>query len=714
MLLSIVYQYIVPLMEAHYIEQKKQLCKSLVDIIVTGLSGWDKSVSEGQVSLAEAQQQSIRLIRQARFGNDLKLYYWIIDNQNRIVMHPYRPDLERVDPDKVTDPSGQQLFKLTKEMANIAKSPNGGFIEYQWQRFEASNIITPKIAYLKTFTPWKWAIGTGIYIDDLELELAKWKRNVITISLILVSIACAMSVILSIFALKWRQREEKVSLELIERDKQFRMIFETSPYAMAIIRLIDDKFLAVNSSFESLVQFSKKDLLGEKTQKLGFALLEENYRHCRTLLEQKKNAPSEEVVVTLPDGEIKTLLCSSTNIDFDNTPSLLWMGVDITKTKILEEQLRQSQKMDVIGQLAGGVAHDFNNMLAGIMGNAEMLASSIPAETPAKQQIETIISSCEKSADLTRKLLAFSRPGKNISIAFDIHESINATTALAERSFDRRIQIITRFEADKHIMYGDPSLIQNALLNLAVNARDAMPQGGTLTLSTSNVLLDESFCSSYAPELNAGWFIEIDIADTGIGIPLEIQSRLFEPFFTTKPAGSGTGLGLSVVYGTIKEHHGKITVESKQNIGTIFKIYLPIDPTAVAQPSNKESFLDKGRGRILVVDDEPVIRSLLSSQLESLGYEVISAEDGEIALEIYRKEIHGINLVLLDMVMPKLSGIETFLKLKDINPDIKVIFCSGFSHQGDLEKLYQQGALAFLHKPYRISTLASAIKQALG
>jgi len=378
---------------------------------------------------------------------------------------------------------------------------------------------------------------------------------------------------------------------------------------------------------------------------------------------------------------------------------------DITDRKKLEEQLYQSQKMDVVGQLAGGIAHDFNNMLSGIIGSAEMLSFKIAEDSPLRTYVSMILKGAERAAALTKNLLAYSRKGKLISTVINIHEPINDAIGLLERSIDKRIAIRTEFHADDSTVTGDPALLQNAFLNLGLNARDAMPEGGVLTYTTRNVTVDES--SQLMREM--GRYVEIEVSDTGKGMTPDLMGRIFEPFFTTKEFGKGTGLGLAAVYGTVKDHRGDINVYSEPGIGSIFKIRIPVENKIAGSASAANEEIIKGTGCILIIDDEAIIRNIAYAQLVHLGYEVLLAEDGEAGIEIFTKEKSRISLAIIDLVMPKISGQETLRRILEIEPAAKVIFSSGFNYYEKSNKLIELGAAAFIQKPFQLSKLSRLV-----
>ncbi len=386
---------------------------------------------------------------------------------------------------------------------------------------------------------------------------------------------------------------------------------------------------------------------------------------------------------------------------------------DVTEQRMVEEQLRQSQKMDSIGQLAGGIAHDFNNMLTGIMGAADVLSRKLSGDPKMRQYAEIIVNASHKASSLTRKLLDFSRKGKLVSTSIDVHAIIRDTILLLERSIDRRIEIRQHLSAGQSCVDGDPVQLQNALVNLCINARDAMPQGGTLTISTQNVDMDWDFCHRHGESLAPGKYIKVSVKDTGHGIEPQIMNRIFEPFFTTKEIGEGTGLGLPAAYGAISEHKGLIECNSKPRQGAEFIIYLPVELSAATTAETAAP--PDGNGKtILIIDDEEFVRRLAQDILQDLGYKVIVAPDGIVGSSIFAREKDHIDLVIIDMVMPGLSGRETFLKLAELDPGVRVVFSSGFTRDQGMEDLLNKNNVkGFVQKPFRIADLGDAVAAAI-
>ena len=386
---------------------------------------------------------------------------------------------------------------------------------------------------------------------------------------------------------------------------------------------------------------------------------------------------------------------------------------DITAEYKMQVQLEHSQRLDAIGQLAGGVAHDFNNILGGIMGFSELLGRFLSDQPEAVEINRMVIEACGRAAEMTNKLLTFSRKSKTSFTIIELNRLLGETATLLRSTLDRRIEIILKLEAEEDRVVGDEVMLQNAIINLAINASHAMPEGGPLLIQTSDQVLDEHYCSSSAFHLAPGEYLAIRIEDKGSGIPREVMTRIFEPFFTTKEQGKGTGLGLAAVYGTIQQHEGEIKVYSELGIGTTFNILLPLSKNIDQKQIPNDTDNLKGNATILLVDDEHIIRLPLVNMLESLGYHVIQATTGKEAVTLFRKDSEKIDLVILDMIMPVMNGKDCFLKLREFRPDIPVILASGFSESEDIRFLKSQGLNAFITKPFRKAQIAKLVRDVL-
>jgi PAS domain S-box-containing protein len=378
--------------------------------------------------------------------------------------------------------------------------------------------------------------------------------------------------------------------------------------------------------------------------------------------------------------------------------------------KKLEIQVQQAQKMESIGTLAGGIAHDFNNILMGIQGNASLMAIKTDASHPSYEKIKNIETYVENGTELTRQLLGFARRGKYHAITTDINDVIEKSARMFGRT-KKEIRIHLDLVPEIWTAEVDRGQIEQALLNLYVNAWQAMPDGGGLSLKTENIVLDADFINTQPYKVEAGDYIKITVTDSGIGIDKQTQARIFEPFFTTKEMGRGTGLGLASVYGIIKNHGGYINVCSETGQGTAFTIYLPASAKAI-QPEVKTvtPIVVTGNGTILLIDDEKMIIDVGQELLQELGYDVLTASSGRQAIEIYRQKHTQIDLVIMDLIMPGLSGGETYDRLKEINTDVKVLLSSGYSINGQAAKIMERGCDGFIQKPFNINQLSEKIQ----
>lgn len=403
--------------------------------------------------------------------------------------------------------------------------------------------------------------------------------------------------------------------------------------------------------------------------------------------------------------------CTLTHVSFEDKQYIISLIHDITEQHKLEEELYQSRKMDAIGQLAGGIAHDFNNLLAGIIGATEVIKSKSKEDSADYTMLNLILQTAERASDLTSKLLSFSRKGKIRSTAVDVHTIIGDTIEILRRSIDKSITINTDLSAQHSLIVGDPSQLQNALLNLSINARDAINGSGSIKISTTVTEISQNEISKIPFKLSSGPYIAITIRDSGCGIAKENINSIFEPFFTTKETGKGTGLGLAAVYGTMVDHGGAITVDSTIGKGTTFTLLFPLDESStLSQPILAESVVE-GMGQILLVDDEEIVRTTAKFILKDLGYKLLLAKNGLEALNIFQKEKGSIDCIILDMVMPIMSGEECFRKIRDLDTELPIIIASGFPQSKRVEEMLCNGLTAFIQKPYRRAELSRLINE---
>jgi CheY-like chemotaxis protein len=365
--------------------------------------------------------------------------------------------------------------------------------------------------------------------------------------------------------------------------------------------------------------------------------------------------------------------------------------------------------MEALGELAGGVAHDFNNLLTGILACAAEVREEAPPGSPAQEAARTIEQAARRAAELTRQLLGFARRGKLCSAPVDLHAAVPEVTRLLGRTLDARISIVTRLEAPRAIVLGDSGQIQHAILNLAVNARDAMHGGGVLTLATALVEKTAADLGAH-PGARAGPHVALSVSDTGEGVPAEIVHRIFDPFFTTKEPGRGTGLGLATVYGIAVNHGGFVEVVNEPAGGARFTLFLPLhEGVAAVRPA--EAVAPACGGRVLLVDDEALVRAGAGRALARLGCEVAACDCGEAAVR--HLAANRVDLAIVDLGMPGLDGLQTFRALRAVDPGLPVVIASGYGRDGRAQEVLDAGALAFLQKPWTLEQLATAVTAAL-
>jgi PAS domain S-box-containing protein len=442
---------------------------------------------------------------------------------------------------------------------------------------------------------------------------------------------------------------------------------------------------------------------------------ETTYHQVSTLLGDQDWRGSPEELVVVVDGEERVLSVSQSPIERrSNELGRLVILQDVTERNRMEAQLRQAQKMDAIGALAGGVAHDMNNVLGAVMAVASVIKLEAPPDGKHQDDIDEILASCRRGRDLTQNLLGFARKGKYIKKRLSLNDRVESVTELLGRTISKLVVIEADLEPCLLAVEGDPGQITHVLMNVCLNAVDAMSRGGkgTLSIRTANVELDP--VDLKGSDLRPGTYVRVEVRDSGEGMDLETRQRAFEPFFSTKPKGKGTGLGLSMVYGTVANHGGRVSLESEPDKGTTVTIDLPASSGEVEQISSELEPVSTNLElcTVLLVDDEEMVRAAGQRMLESLGHQVLLAEDGAQAVEIYREQGEQVGVVLLDLVMPVMDGAEAFNELQALDPQVRVLITSGHAMEEAAEALLSRGALGFLHKPYAIELLALELAQA--
>jgi two-component system sensor histidine kinase EvgS len=561
---------------------------------------------------------------------------------------------------------------------------------------------------------------TGRYRDVYSKWLGIYRQDEITFrdAFYYVVLVAGPAVFLLALAVLWsRTLKHQVDIktkELAESEKRYKAVVEDQTECISRFKP-DGEMTWVNHNTAKLVNMLPEEVVGTNL----FDQIDET--HAEIIKEsiagmtiERPTAESEQWIM-LSGGERICILWANHGIfdDEGNLVEIQGVGREITDYKHLENQMLQSEKMKAIGQLAGGVAHDFNNQLTGILGYANMLVEKLD-DPRLRRYAENIIKSSKRSAALTGDLLAFSRKGKNLSERVDMHKIISDVVSILEHSIDKRIKITQLLKARPAAVTGDPNQLQNAILNIAINARDVMPEGGCIAFETNVTTLDEDFCNKQSFEIESGDYVMVSISDTGSGISEDIKTHIFEPFFTTKDVGEGAGMGLAGVLGTVESHNGMIDVESECGKGAKFRIYLPVSD--IAEKIKKDTPVEKpayGEGHIMLIDDEEIIRELGSDMFKELGYNVTSFEESSAAVAFYEKCWQEIDLVIIDMIMPDLGGRDIFAALKKINPEIRALLSSGYTLDGEAQEILKDGVKGFIGKPFTLGKLSKEVSSAL-
>jgi PAS domain S-box-containing protein len=503
---------------------------------------------------------------------------------------------------------------------------------------------------------------------------------------------------------------------LARTEMSYRNLIEEAPYG--ICRLTEEgELLLVNHALAEMLGYDSNDEL--RTRNMKTDVCENIGDHARLLemLRENEHVQGAELQWRRKDGRTVNVRLGG-RVDSDETGRLYYevLAENVTERIQFESQLRQIQKMQAVGQLAGGIAHDFNNLLMVMRGHTEILSTRLApgANTPARNNLEQLERATQRAAMLTRQLLAFSRQQVLQPRVLDVNRVVAEMIEMLPRLIGENIEVSFRPGERLCSVNADAGQLEQALLNLTVNARDAMPGGGQITIETSNVEIDGTYIRR-RPAVPPGRYVVLTVSDTGCGISLEIQSRIFDPFFTTKEKGKGTGLGLAMVYGIVKQSGGYVWVYSEVGHGAAFKIYLPAVEQRVENSEPPTASLEKFEGTetILLVEDETNVRELISQYLRDMGHTVVEASDGAEALEVAHRYREPLHMLVTDMVMPKMSGRELADRLLEQYPQLKVLFISGYTSDTAARHGILEGEMAFLQKPFGLRDLARKIREVL-
>jgi len=501
---------------------------------------------------------------------------------------------------------------------------------------------------------------------------------------------------------------------LAESEERYRELFENANDSLFTADA-SGKITSVNRAAERASGYSRWELVGKHfTELLPPEALEAAERELAAKMHGRSEASVYESTILAKDGRrIAVEVSSRPIIDGDRVVGVQGSARDISERKRLEQQLRQAQKMEAVGRLAGGIAHDFNNLLTAIGGYAELVLSKLGPGDPLRHDAEEIRKAGERAASLTAQLLAFSRRQVLQPKVVDASAVLGETQSMLGRLIGEDVELVTRPARDLWHVRADPGQLQQVLVNLAVNARDAMPEGGRLTIETQNAKVGSRQASRLLP-MPAGKYVQLSVADTGVGMDAETRSHVFEPFFTTKDQGGGTGLGLATVYGIVKQSGGFVFVTSEPGQGARFDVYLPrVEEELEGRAQPPEASPLFGFETVLLVEDEDVVRELVREILEGNGYTVLEARDGEEAATLCRGHDGRIDLLLTDVVMPKLGGRELAERVTAGRPGLRILFMSGYTDVFQEGKDSLPPGAGFIQKPFSGAALARHVRELL-
>ncbi len=534
-------------------------------------------------------------------------------------------------------------------------------------------------------------------------------------SLLLIGLSLVLIAFVYTGNLKLARERQRHVRELAESEEKFRTLVENTSDVLFVVQ--QDRFVFVNPTMNRLLGYTLRELNSDQCE-VGRRLLAES-RKLNLAEEVSGKRQKSSLQLTDARGRLFFFEVFLIPIFWQNKEAVLGVLHDLTEREQLEKRLRQAAKMEAIGNLAAGIAHDFNNLLTVINGNTELILQQCWGDNCFRGELEDILLAGKKAAELTAKLLAFSRQQIREMISLDVNEIIREMKTMLQRTLPENIRIVFQLNERVGTIKADPGQFEQIVLNLAINARDAMPEGGMLKIETDSVYLGTEYSQKHGIKVPPGRYVVLSVIDTGCGIPHEIQDRIFEPFFTTKAKGQGTGLGLSTVYGIVKQNDGFIWVYSEPGMGTTFRIYFPEESSEKEEPLKEQAFLDpefldvKGNETVLVVEDDKAIRDLVDRTLRKAGYQVILAENGEEAERNVAAQGRDVDVLLADVVLPGTDGKRIAERIRNAFPACKVIFMSGYDAEIVARNRVLPRHVRFLGKPFSPIELLQEVRAAL-
>jgi PAS domain S-box-containing protein len=666
---------------------------------------------------------------------------------------------------------GKLQIHPAKEGSNIADSKDSkghefireiltnkdGIIRYPWVNRELGETrVREKLVAYRSFKEWNWIVCAGSWLDEMNPEpkifLKAMVGATILVAFILVLIFRTMlreenrfknELQIRIDAYQESQEELQATEEMLraqvdeyiethdqllateemlqvnlreveEISRKFKAVFENSPIGIALVTIPEGTFYEVNLACLNMFGYEPEAVIGKTTADLDVWQNQEDRNHFLNSIKDDGVVQNFEGKMNRRGGEEITILLSGSRLEISGNFFILIAFLEITEQKLLQSQLQQSQKMEAVGRLAGGVAHDFNNMLGVILGYAELALMKMVPSNPVYSNLCEIRSAAARSAELTRQLLAFARKQTIAPRVIDLNETVSGTLKMLKRLIGEDIDLIWQPAPALWTVKADPSQVDQMLANLCVNARDAIAEVGKMTIETGNRVFDDSYCAhnlGFIP----GEYVRLSVSDDGIGMDKETVTHIFEPFYTTKELGKGTGLGLSTVYGIVKQNSGFINVYSEPGQGTTFTIYLPrhIGESVDAPKAVTSEKAPRGSETILLVEDEPSILKTTALMLEGQGYRVLTAGTAAEAIQLFKEQSGRIRMLMSDVVMPDMNGRDLAKELRSFNPQLNCLFMSGYTadviaHHGVLDE-----GVHFIQKPFSLSDLATKVREVL-
>jgi PAS domain S-box-containing protein len=764
----IIYFLILPYMEKQKIEERHGKLRAVVNSVVSHMDYYERTlrrkVSELDPSMPgtieDAKALVIRNIIDMRY--DKTEYFFILDGNGTMVMHPMKPELVGKNMLDVKDPKGVLLFR---DMVMNSQRDGEAFVHYIWQSKYSPDILEPQITYARYYWPWDWVVCSSLYTQDIADAMRDIRMR--SAIYILAAAFAMLPVLLGLVYLGLSRplgrmlhgiqeihdgnldyRIPVLSLDEIGYvSQEFNQMVSTLQQSRDAIVRSEEKYRELSDMLPDIIYETDTGLNITYFNKAGYRLTgysEEDILAGLAVAYLVEEGECRRLEAMLEAGEDATIITThrvirkdGTDFHGENNASLMrehgrLVGLrgsirDVTDRRRMEEQLIQAQKMDTIGTLAGGLAHDFNNVLGGIVSTISIMKYEINREQALnpeslRKHIDVMERSGQRAVDMVQQLLTLSRKRDAVFAPVDLTAAVQSVVKICSNTFDKSIEIKVDLPREKALVQADPTQLEQILLNLCVNANHAMTimrpegqaMGGVLTISLARVTSDRQFCITHPEAIETDYW-KLSVTDTGVGIEKHNLSKVFIPFFTTKDKGAGTGLGLSMVYTIVQQHHGFTDVYSEKGIGSNFNVYLPVLESDLACEEMEEpSSIPRGEGLILVVDDEEVMRHTAGTILGKCGYRVITAMDGEEGIKVFREHHREIRAVLLDLVMPRKSGEQAYLEMKKIDPGLKVILTSGFRKDERVDLALSCGINGFIQKPYSLERLAHAMYELIG